>query len=46
VHARVESGVRSQESGRRPEIGELVEVRVTKATAWSLQGEIAAAVGV
>ncbi len=36
---------RSQEPGaRRPAIGDLVDVRITKATAWSLQGEIAAAV--
>jgi tRNA-2-methylthio-N6-dimethylallyladenosine synthase len=43
VHVK-ESGARSQEPGRRPAVGDLVEVRITKATAWSLQGEIAAAV--
>ena len=29
---------------RRPRIGDLVDVRITRATAWSLQGEAAAAV--
>jgi len=43
VHVK-DSGVRSQEPETRPDIGDLVDVRITKATAWSLQGEIAAAV--
>jgi tRNA-2-methylthio-N6-dimethylallyladenosine synthase len=44
VHIRQEQGARSQESRMGPAIGDRVEVRITKATAWSLQGEIAAAV--
>jgi tRNA-2-methylthio-N6-dimethylallyladenosine synthase len=39
VHAK-ELGTRSKEQGNRPAIGELVDVRITKATAWSLQGEL------
>jgi len=44
VHARREIGNRQSEIGEPPAIGDLVDVRITKATAWSLQGEIAAAV--
>src|SRR6266545_3012018 len=39
VHIRAEDG-----ASERPAIGHLVDVRITRATAWSLQGEIAAAV--
>ena len=42
VHVREEEGRGKKEEGQRPAIGELVDVRVTKATAWSLQGELAA----
>ncbi|HEV8573824.1 MAG TPA: MiaB/RimO family radical SAM methylthiotransferase, partial [Dehalococcoidia bacterium] len=41
VHARVDEGRGKKEEGVRPSIGELVDVRITKATAWSLQGEVA-----
>jgi tRNA-2-methylthio-N6-dimethylallyladenosine synthase len=44
VHARQEPRPKSQEAEQRPAIGDLVDVRITKATAWSLRGEIAAAV--
>jgi tRNA-2-methylthio-N6-dimethylallyladenosine synthase len=44
VHARGEEGRGKKEGGRRASPGDLVEVRIVKATAWSLQGEIAAAV--
>jgi len=44
VHLRSEQGARS--GGQRPAIGDLVDVRVTKATAWSLQGEALAAAAV
>jgi tRNA-2-methylthio-N6-dimethylallyladenosine synthase len=44
VHTRVEEGRGKKEEGYRPAIGELVGVRITKATAWSLQGVIAASV--
>ena len=43
VHVRQERG-RSKEQGQTPAIGDLVDVRITKATAWSLQGEVAASV--
>jgi len=46
VHMRVEEGRGKKEEGVRLAICELVDVRITKATAWSLQGEVAAAVGV
>ena len=45
VHVR-ENEKRKAENGKRLAIGEMVEVRITKATAWSLQGEIAATVAV
>jgi tRNA A37 methylthiotransferase MiaB len=46
VHLRGEMGKGNGkwEIGNRPEIGELVDVRITKATAWSLQGEVATVV--
>ncbi len=44
VHARMEEGRGKKEEGSRPIPGDLIEVRITKATAWSLQGEIAATV--
>ena len=43
VHVRGEMRNGNSEIEKRPRIGELTEVRITKATAWSLQGEIAAA---
>jgi tRNA-2-methylthio-N6-dimethylallyladenosine synthase len=44
VHVREEEGSRKKEDGERPGIGELVDVRITRATAWSLQGETASTV--
>ena len=44
VHLRQEEGRGEKEEGPRPAIGDLVDVRITKATAWSLQGEVAASV--
>ena len=44
VHVRAEEGRGKNEEGSRPIPGDLIEVRITKATAWSLQGEIAASV--
>src|SRR5437870_520530 len=43
VHVRQERG-RSKEQEQAPAIGDLVDARITKATAWSLQGEVAASV--
>lgn len=39
-----EQGTGNKGQRPRPPIGELVDVRITKATPWSLQGEIAAAI--
>jgi len=43
VHVRGEMRNGNSEIEKRPRIGELTDVRITKATAWSLRGEIAAA---
>ena len=44
VHVRMEEGSTNVEEGVRPAIGQLMDVRITKATAWSLQGEVVAGV--
>jgi len=45
VHVRAEMGNGKWEMGRpHPTLGELIDVRISKATAWSLQGEIASTV--
>lgn len=44
VHIRVGDGRGKKEQGEWPTIGDLIEVRIRKATAWSLKGEITAAV--
>jgi tRNA-2-methylthio-N6-dimethylallyladenosine synthase len=44
VHVREEEGSRKMEEGVRRGIGDLVDVRILKATAWSLQGELVEAV--
>jgi hypothetical protein len=44
VHARLEEERRKTEDKASPAIGELLNVRITKATAWSLQGQVAATV--
>jgi len=41
VHARTEEGRRKKEEGSRPIPGDLIEVKIAKATAWSLQGGVA-----
>jgi len=44
VHFRVEEGRPKKEEGGIPGLGDLVQVEVTRTTAWSLQGRLAAAV--
>jgi len=46
VHVRGEMRNEQWEMGHRPGIGELICVMITKATAWSLQGEVTATLAV